>query len=147
MVTPLQFDYCDPQMNFRSYVGSTMSKDIELLYAVLATSARHLELTQGLPGNKSDEYQQNCLQILIPSLNDATKALPDTIMASALLLRLLEEMTGQFYPPMYSSLTMSNRLQQNPGSISLPMPTVFPLPSSSRSKQATSKIPPSATPR
>ena len=77
-----------------------MSKDIELLYAVLAISARHLELTQGLPGNKSDEYQQNCLQILIPSLNDATKALPDTIMASALLLRLLEEMTGQFCLPL-----------------------------------------------
>jgi hypothetical protein len=147
MMTLPQFDYCDPQMNFRSYVGSTMSKEIELLYAVLAISARQLELTQGLPGNKSDEYQQNCLQILIPSLNDATKALPDTIMTSALLLRLLEEMTGQFLPLYIFVSLRVNRLQQNAKSISLLMLSAFPQPSSSKSKQATSKTLPSATPR
>ncbi|POR35324.1 Uncharacterized protein TPAR_04457 [Tolypocladium paradoxum] len=87
------FDYCDPQMHFRAYVGSTASHDATVLYAVLAISAKHREVTMGVDGHRSIEYERQCLEALIPSLNDTTKVLHEPLLASALLLRLLNEMT------------------------------------------------------
>lgn len=79
-------------MNFRSYISSHISNDAAILYAVLAVSARHREVTMGIDG-ESHKYEQQCLEELIPSLNDTSKVLQDAVFASALLLRLLEEMT------------------------------------------------------
>jgi len=93
-IDEVQFDYCDPQMQFRSFVGSTVLNDAAVLYAVLAVCARHREITTGVGDQKSNEYERKCLEVLIPSLNDTTKVLQETTLASALLLRLLEEMTG-----------------------------------------------------
>lgn len=69
--------------------------DATILYAVLAISARHRELTMGIGNHKSHIYESRCLEVLIPSLNDQTIALSDGLLASAMLLRLLEEMTGR----------------------------------------------------
>lgn len=82
-------------MSFRSYIGTAISNHPALLYAVLAVSARHRELTTSIGYSNSFEYEQQCLEILIPSLNDTTAVLQDSILASALLLRLLDEMTGK----------------------------------------------------
>lgn len=82
-------------MSFRSYIGTSISNHPALLYAVLAVSARHRELTTSIGYSNSFEYEQRCLEILIPSLNDTTAVLQDSILASALLLRLLDEMTGE----------------------------------------------------
>lgn len=89
-----QFDPCDPQMHFRSCVGSTIANDAAILYSVLAISARHRKLTMGVEGDNSDEYERRCLEILIPTLSDTSGALQDSVLASALILRLFEEMTG-----------------------------------------------------
>lgn len=87
------FDYCDPNMNFKTHVQSTVSHNAAIAYAVLAISARHRELTMGVRNHKSNEYERACLQVLIPSLSDETMVLGDSLLASAVLLRLLEEMT------------------------------------------------------
>lgn len=50
----------------------------------------------GIDSCISHEYEKRCLENLIPSLNDTTKALDDSVLASAVLVRLLEEMTGIF---------------------------------------------------
>lgn len=49
----------------------------------------------GISSCNSHEYEGRCLEVLIPSLNDTSKALDDSVLASAMLLRLLEEMSGR----------------------------------------------------
>lgn len=72
-----------------------ISHDAAILYAVLAISTKHRELTTGLKGiEQADEYERKCLEVLIPSLNHTDGALQDAVLASALLIRLFEEMTG-----------------------------------------------------
>jgi len=85
-------------MQFRSFVGSTVFNDAAVLYAVLAICARHREITTGVGEQKSNEYERKCLQVLIPSLYNITEVLQETTLASALLLRLLGEMTGTINP-------------------------------------------------
>ncbi|KAK2596324.1 hypothetical protein N8I77_013220 [Diaporthe amygdali] len=81
-------------MHFRSYIRSMIPHDAAILYAVLAISTKHRELMTGLKGiEEADEYERKCLEVLIPSLNDTDRALQDAALASALLLRLFEEMS------------------------------------------------------
>lgn len=66
---------------------------------MLAVSGKHLEATKSKIC-KSDEYERKSLGILIPMLseNDATQSQGDAVLISALLLRLLDEMTGGYTP-------------------------------------------------
>ena len=71
-----------------------MSSQPCILFAVLAVSARHREAVES--GNfNSNEYERGCLEILIPALNnnDPIETPDEALIISALLLRLLEEMT------------------------------------------------------
>ncbi|KAI8151420.1 hypothetical protein K4K49_010657, partial [Colletotrichum sp. SAR 10_70] len=88
------FDYCWPSGPFGSYIKSTLRQDPGILYAVLAVSARYLEAVRSEEWD-SNEYERKCLGILIPMLNDRNVAEPqgDGVLVSALLLRLLDEMT------------------------------------------------------
>ncbi|KAI0437713.1 hypothetical protein F4803DRAFT_131724 [Xylaria telfairii] len=89
------FDYCDPRAHFRSYIQATMRSEPCTLFAILAVSARHLEAI-GEEYYNSNEYERECLGIMIPMLNDKypTQAPDDSLLVSALLLRCLEEMTS-----------------------------------------------------
>ncbi|KAF9875548.1 hypothetical protein CkaCkLH20_06929 [Colletotrichum karsti] len=60
----------------------------------MAVSARYLEAV-GSDDFDSNEYERRCLGILIPMLNDKNTTEPhdDGLLVSALLLRLLDEMT------------------------------------------------------
>ncbi|KAI8950496.1 hypothetical protein F4801DRAFT_342834 [Xylaria longipes] len=88
------FDYCDPQAHFRSYIQATMRSDPCTLFGILAVSARHLEAV-GEEYYNSNEYERECLGIMIPMLNDKypMQEPDDSLLVSALLLRCLEEMT------------------------------------------------------
>ncbi|KAI8292951.1 hypothetical protein K4K59_006033 [Colletotrichum sp. SAR11_240] len=90
----MTFDYCWPSGPFGSYIKSTLRQDPGILYAVLAVSARYLEAVRSEEWD-SNEYERKCLGILIPMLNDRNVAEPqgDGVLVSALLLRLLDEMT------------------------------------------------------
>lgn len=96
MLTDKQkFDYCDPQMHFRSYVATTISTDLTIRYAVLAICARHREVTMRIDNRMAVEYERRCLEALIPSLGDTATVLNERALASAIILRLLNEMTGK----------------------------------------------------
>ncbi|KAF5012535.1 hypothetical protein FDECE_1402 [Fusarium decemcellulare] len=90
------FDYCWVRAPFRSFIQSRLFRDVGLLYTILAVAARHREATQDVYC-KSNEYERECLAILIPTLNNnhETQSEDDGILVSALILRLLDEMTGQ----------------------------------------------------
>ncbi|RAH70056.1 Zn(II)2Cys6 transcription factor [Aspergillus aculeatinus CBS 121060] len=101
------FDYCIPDRHFQTVVGATVTKDPSILFAVLAISARHRELTMGISSCNSHEYEGRCLEVLIPSLNDTSKALDDSVLASAMLLRLLEEMSEPTEEQVFTSHAVS----------------------------------------
>ncbi|KAJ3534187.1 hypothetical protein NM208_g7649 [Fusarium decemcellulare] len=88
------FDYCWVRAPFRSFIQSRLFQDLGLLYTVLAVAARHREATEDVYC-KSNEYERECLAILIPTLNNnhETQSEDDGILVSALILRLLDEMT------------------------------------------------------
>jgi Fungal specific transcription factor domain len=70
------------------------SKDETLLNAILAVSAKHLNLCGKFDHLASDKYQRKCLLKLIPALNDHNSILDETLFAATIILRLLDEMTG-----------------------------------------------------
>lgn len=104
MVFWSQFDYCDPQKTFAASVAQRAAASPPLLYAILATSARHLSMTSNHDAYTAEMYHRECLALLIPVLNDSTAALDEALFASTVILRLYEEMSGMlplehFLPP------------------------------------------------
>lgn len=93
----IQFDYLWETGPFQSFIRQALHSDAGILYAVLAVAARHLEATGGSIYSRSNEYEQKCLNILIPTLNSRKieQLQGDGVLVSALLLRLLDEMTGR----------------------------------------------------
>lgn len=89
-----KFDYCDPHHHFAACVVSLAAEDQTLLYAILAVSAKHQSRVTGQDDGSGDYYQRCCLDILIPALNSTAAANPDHLLATAVILRLFEEMTG-----------------------------------------------------
>jgi len=91
---PFKFDYCDPQNTFATLVVQRVVDSPTLLYAILATSARHLSVTCGEDGYQADVYHRECLALLIPALDDCTALLDETLCAATVILRLFEEISG-----------------------------------------------------
>jgi hypothetical protein len=93
-----KFDYCDPQKHFRNYVANAAATNETLLYAIFAVSARHQ--SQSSSSSRylvfAEECQYKCLSSLISALNDYDTTVKEDVFASALILRLIEEMTGTF---------------------------------------------------
>ncbi|KAF7593129.1 hypothetical protein BBP40_012008 [Aspergillus hancockii] len=87
------FDYCDPSRHFYTYIASSAATNPILLYAVLTVAARHQRSHSERERRVVDEYQGYCLESLISALEDSEKALDESLFASAVILRLSEEMT------------------------------------------------------
>jgi hypothetical protein len=66
-----------------------------LLYACLATAARHLSHTTNLvPPNTADEYHEKCIAILLPGLgNWESKIGLEILLASTVILRFFEQLS------------------------------------------------------
>ncbi|KAB8227175.1 uncharacterized protein BDW43DRAFT_324161 [Aspergillus alliaceus] len=90
---PPWFDYCDPSRHFFSYIASSASTNPILLYAVLEVAARHQRSRSERQRLIADEYQQYCLESLISALDNSEKTLDESLVASAVILRLPEETT------------------------------------------------------
>lgn len=72
-----------------------------LANALLALSARHMRRTQpesGINEYLADQYNDACLQVLIPTLASDTAVEDDDLLATLCLLRLLEEIDGEWAP-------------------------------------------------
>ncbi|KAK2799083.1 hypothetical protein FQN50_008589 [Emmonsiellopsis sp. PD_5] len=89
------FDFCDSERHFAREVPQRAKTCRTLRNAVLALSARHLSRTGEFDPFVSDRYYQECLKTLIPSLNDEAATSNDELLASTVILRLLEEFDGK----------------------------------------------------
>lgn len=65
-----------------------------LLYAIFAVSALHLSITGSWDAYDADQYHQECLQILIPALDEPAAIIDETLFAAVVILRLFEELQG-----------------------------------------------------
>ncbi|KAB8264448.1 hypothetical protein BDV32DRAFT_135344 [Aspergillus pseudonomiae] len=101
------FDYCDPKRHFYTYIASSASSNPILLYAVLTVAARHQRSHSEREQSIADEYQQYCLESLISALDDSQKTLDESLFASAVILRLSEEMTEPSPREVVDSHTLS----------------------------------------
>ena len=62
-----------------------------LLSAVFALSARHLSRISDFDPSVADRHYNDCLQTLIPALNDGPSLFDETLLIIVVILRLLEE--------------------------------------------------------
>jgi len=65
-----------------------------LFYAILTLSSRHLSRINFQNTYEAEEYHERCLNILIPIFNNEEAIADENILATAVLLRLYEEMTA-----------------------------------------------------
>ncbi|KAL4930485.1 Zn(II)2Cys6 transcription factor [Aspergillus undulatus] len=89
-------DSCDHERQFSMDVVERAPLYPLLLYACLATAARHLSQTTNLiPPNTADEYHEKCIAILLPGLgNWESKIGLDILLASTVILRFFEQISS-----------------------------------------------------
>ncbi|KAH8650565.1 hypothetical protein BGZ60DRAFT_473863 [Tricladium varicosporioides] len=89
----LWFDYCDPRNTFATSVVQQAVNSPTLLYAILATSARHLSMTSDFDAYLADKYHRECLALLINIVGDNSALLDEALCAATVILRLFEEIS------------------------------------------------------
>jgi hypothetical protein len=67
-----------------------------LLKSVCAFAARHLACISNYDIAVAEDFHEQCIELLIPTLNGSDVAGDDTLLAALVLLRLYEHMTGGF---------------------------------------------------
>ncbi|KAL2812154.1 hypothetical protein BJX63DRAFT_259922 [Aspergillus granulosus] len=89
-------DSCDYERRFSTDVIERAPSYPLLLYACLATAARHLSHTTNLvPPNTADEYHEKCIAILLPGLgNWESKIGLEILLASTVILRFFEQISS-----------------------------------------------------
>ncbi|KAL4878294.1 hypothetical protein BJY04DRAFT_229850 [Aspergillus karnatakaensis] len=93
----LWLDSCDDERQFAVDVVERAPSYPLLLYACLATAARHLSQTTNLvPPNTADEYHEKCIAILLPGLGNWESRIGlDILLASTVILRFFEQISSQ----------------------------------------------------
>lgn len=94
-----QFDFFDAQAHFAFDVPSRARSKPMLANALLALSARHMHRTQrpaAIDEYLADRYNDACLRVLIPTLASDMDIEDDDLLATLCLLRLLEEIDGEW---------------------------------------------------
>lgn len=71
-----------------------MASSAGLLASVLALSSRHLSVINGYDPITSDFYYQQCLEGLIPALNETDIELGEELLAATVILRCRAEFEG-----------------------------------------------------
>lgn len=80
--------------HFGTQVVELAAHDQTLLFALFAISATHQSRLSGFDDYSGDFYQRRCLNILIPALNDEHAPFSTNLLATGIVLRFFEEMTG-----------------------------------------------------
>ena len=89
-----QFDLTDPLTTFRRETHARLPASDLLKRSIFALSSRHLACLGKFDPLKADEYQQHCLQLLIPLLGETSARHDDNLLASTMMLRVTEELQG-----------------------------------------------------
>lgn len=92
----------DSRRTFAIEVPQKARTNRTLFSAMLALSARHLSRVSDFCSWVSDQYYQECLHNLIPTLENDDSIADDCLLAATVILRLLEEMDG-YWPETKSS--------------------------------------------
>ncbi|KAL4994720.1 hypothetical protein BDV10DRAFT_145540 [Aspergillus recurvatus] len=89
-------DSCDHERLFSMDVVERAPSYPLLLYACLATAARHLsQTTNFVPPNTADEYHEKCIAILLPGLANWELGIGlDVLLASTVILRFFEQISS-----------------------------------------------------
>ncbi|THX85844.1 hypothetical protein D6D08_04301, partial [Aureobasidium pullulans] len=75
-------DITDPACHFANEAPLQAQSNQVLAYALLAASARHLSQTTEYSPVIADRYHQQCLELLIPFLDDATAVLSEILLST-----------------------------------------------------------------
>lgn len=86
------FDFCDQHRRFAIDVPQYARRNYTLSRALLALSARHLSLVSNFDTFVANRYQHQCLQSLIPILDEPAHLADESLLAALVILRLLEEL-------------------------------------------------------
>lgn len=89
-------DIADPFRTFETVVSRLAFTDLIIRYAICAFSARHFHRCRGNEDGDSQalDYQNRCLNLLIPSMS-GTHHITESVLTAVALLRQNEEMDGQ----------------------------------------------------
>lgn len=90
-----QLDVCDAKNSFSSLVPQRAGHFPVLLYAILAHASLHRDRLRGRDEDASSVYQNRCLQIMIPLLDNGGVSLDENFLAAVVILRSCEEMSGK----------------------------------------------------
>lgn len=66
-----------------------------LLKSICAYAARHLSGVSDYDSSVAEDYHEQCIRLLIPALSEPDVTTDDTLLASLVILRLYEQMTGE----------------------------------------------------
>lgn len=94
-LSPL-YDATNTDEDFRRTVPARAGDHPILLYSLLTLSSRHLAFLNGVDSLEAEELYNESLNLLIPILNNPEAMADETILASAVLLRLYEELTAPY---------------------------------------------------
>ncbi|KAF2099935.1 hypothetical protein NA57DRAFT_75437 [Rhizodiscina lignyota] len=86
------FDFCDKRRRFALDVPQHARTNYTLSRAMFALSARHLSLISEFDTYIANQYQQQCLESLIPLLDEPDTLADEALLAALVILRLLEEL-------------------------------------------------------
>jgi hypothetical protein len=64
---------------------------------VISYAARHLG-----DGNTADEFQEKCIELLIPLLSTESIANDEAILCAMVILRVCEQLSGKFHSKIVS---------------------------------------------
>jgi hypothetical protein len=71
-----------------------------LLYSLLALSAIHMNRVAEYDINEAEEYHERCIELLLPMLNEKEAITDGALLASSVLLRFYEEISGAILCPL-----------------------------------------------
>ena len=83
-------DCTDASRQFTLNMTALAKSSPTLLYAVISYAARHLGHTIA-----ADQFQEKCIELLIPLLSTETIANDETILCAIVILRVCEQLSGK----------------------------------------------------
>lgn len=92
-----QLDVTDPLSHFTTVVPQRAAHCVLLYHAIISAASIHRSRVFNVPDALSAEHQAKCRRILIQFLNDPDYLLDDNFLATIVVLRKGEEMSGKFF--------------------------------------------------
>lgn len=85
-------DICDPQSSFSTVVPQRALQVPMVLKALLALAARHDAILTGNSDWEASSYHGECLELLIPALNEPEHTYNENLLITVVILRICEEL-------------------------------------------------------